>query len=189
MRRVEAVAVAVAALGWLGSCGGSGTPTTVATPTPAPVRSVVGQGSFTIGAPDEDFTYYEYAVINTTSTGTLETTVNWTYPSNTVWMYMAEGDCTEDKFDNDDCPGGPTCACRFSVLSEVNTPKPRVLTVRNASPGMRTLIVWNLGPQEESCTYESALTTTVGGLTPAAAHSAAVETARKRMPRRLFPGR
>ena len=186
MKRVEALAVAAAAVAWLASCGDGGNtpPTPVATPTPAPVRTVVAQGSLAIEAPDEEFSYFRYALISTTATGTLETTVNWTYSTNAVWMYVTEGDCTGDKFANLDCPGGPTCECTFSVVSETETPKPRVLTVSNASPGTRTLIVWNLGPQEESCSYQAVLTTSVAGSTATGLQSAAVETGRGRKLRR-----
>jgi hypothetical protein len=185
MRRVGGLALAAAALGWLAACGDGETtsPTRVPTPTPTPVISVVAQGGFTISAPDRDWTYYQYSVINTTAAGKLETTVNWTYPTNTLWMYMAEGDCTGDKFANPDCPGGPTCACRFSVTSEVEGPKPRVLTVPNASPGARTLIVWNLGPKEESCSYQAVLTTTVAGFIPPGLQSAGGERAKRTTPR------
>jgi hypothetical protein len=93
------------------------------------VPTVVGQGNLTLDGPDEDgVTFYDHARIDTTATGRLETTVNWTYASNSVWMYIAEGDCSGEKFTNPDCPGGPTCECRFSVISERDTPKPRVLT-------------------------------------------------------------
>jgi hypothetical protein len=185
MRRVEALAVVAVSLG-LVSCGDGGTtpPTPVPTPTPAPVRTVVAQGSFAIEAPDEELSYYRSRLIKTTATGTLETTVNWTYPTNAVWMYLTEGDCTDDQFDNLDCPGGPTCECRFIVLSETETPKPRVLTVSNASAGTRTLIVWNLGPQEESCSFQAVLTTSVAGSSPTGPQGAAVETGRGRRPRR-----
>jgi hypothetical protein len=123
---------------------------------------VVAQGSLEIGAPDDDFTYFDWVTFTTTAAGRLETTVNWTYASNTVFMYIAEGDCTGDKFANADCPGGPTCECRFSAQSETTGPKPRVLTVASAAPGLRTLIVWNLGPREEAVSYQAVLTTGIG---------------------------
>ncbi len=188
MRLVGALALAAAALAWLGGCGDGGTtpPTPVPTPTPAPVRAVVAQGSFRISEPGSDHTHYNDASINTAATGTLDITVDWTYPTNTLWMYVAEGNCTD--FSNLDCPGGPTCGCRFSVTSQVETPKPRVLTAANASPGVRTLIVWNLGPKEESVSYQAVLTTTVAGVaasasTPTALYGAGVEKAKRTPPR------
>jgi hypothetical protein len=181
MKMLSRVAVLLTAVFSVVACGGGGSsnPTPVPTPTPAPVRTVVAQGSMQIGAPDDDFTYYDYVTFNTSASGRLETTVNWTYPSNSVFMYVAEGDCTGDKFENDDCPGGPTCACRFSVMSEAVNPKPRVLTVSNASPGLHTLVLWNLGPREESCSYQAVLTTGVGSVAPAGVQSASVGSARK----------
>ena len=192
MKRMEALAVAAAALLGASSCGGGGssTPTAVSTPTPAPVETVVKQGSFPISAPEEDgFSYYDYDVITTSATGRLVTTVNWTYAANSVWMYIAEGDCTGDQFDNLDCPGGPTCECLFSVVSERDSPKPRALTVTNASAGTRTLIVWNRGPQEESISYQAVLTTNAVGSNATDPASAAAATREDRRPRRRLHSR
>ncbi len=173
----------VLSLGWLAACGGGGNgvtnPGPVATLTPAPVRSVVAQGNFTISAPDRDFTYFIRRVITTVSSGALETTVDWTHASNTVWMYLAEGECTVDQFASDACPG-PACACRFSVTSEQATPKPRVLSVPNASAGTRALIVWNHGPRSESGSYQAVLTTTGAASTSTGQESAEAEMASKR---------
>jgi hypothetical protein len=192
MSRLGALAVVAAALGSLSACGGggSGTPSPVSTPTPAPVQTVVRQGSFTIRGPEADgFTYYDHELISTSATGRLETTVNWTYATNSVWMYVAEGDCTGGQFDNLDCPGGPTCECQFSAVSESDSPKPRILTVASAGAGVRTLIVWNRGPQEESVSYQAVLTTTAAGSTAtappgAAAHAGRVDRPRRRVQRR-----
>jgi hypothetical protein len=192
MKRVEALAVAVAALLVASSCGGggSGTPTPVSTPTPAPVETIVKQGSYSIPAPEEDgFSYYGSDLITTSATGRLVTTVNWTYASNSVWMYIAEGDCTGDQFDNLDCPGGPTCECLFTAASEQDSPKPRALTVTNASAGTRTLITWNRGPQEESISYQAVLTANAVGSSAADSASAATATKEDRRPRRRFHGR
>ena len=183
MRHLKTLAVVTVSLG-LSTCGDDPThPTQGPTPTPAPVSTVVTQGSLTISAPDDDFTYYRSRLITTTAAGALETTVNWTYSTNEVWMYLAEGDCNGGQFSNDDCPDGPTCECRFIARSEARTPKPRVLTVSNASAGTRTLIVWNLGPKEEACSYQAVLTTP-GGSSPAGVEKAAVAGVRDRRPRR-----
>jgi hypothetical protein len=189
MRRVGGLAFVAAVLASLGGCGGGEngvtTPATPApTPTPGPVRSVVSHGNFTISAPDRNYTYFRRLIINTTATGTLDTTVDWTYPTNTLWMYMAEGECTADQFASDDCPG-PACACKFSVESEVAAPKPRVLSVPNASQGQRTLVVWNLGPSDEACSYQAVLTTTVATLLGAARATVEPELVSKRIPPRL----
>ncbi len=183
----------VCTLTWLAACGGGGngvtvSPTPVATPTPGPVRTVVGQGSFALCAPTHRYTYFSWATITTRASGTLDTTVDWTYATNTLFMYMADGECTGDQFASDDCPG-PACACKFSVTSEAQTPKPRVLSVPNAAAGTRTLIVWNQGPTEESCSYQAVLTTTGATATATARGSAGLEVRAKRIPTRLFGGR
>ena len=170
---------------WIVACGGGGndvTPPAVATLTPVPSRYVVAQGNFTIRSPDKGLTYFVRLPINTTVTGKIDATVDWTYSTNTLWMYVIEGDCTADQFATDDCPG-PTCPCRFSVTSEQSAPKPRVLTVASATAGLRTLIVWNHGPQEESCSYQVVLTTPAGAARAEAVRGATAEMAQKRRPR------
>jgi hypothetical protein len=98
----------------------------------------------------------------------LEATVDWTYITNELWMYVSDGVCTADQFATDACPGAG-CPCKFSVSSEAASPKPRVLRIANASAGTRTLIVWSQGPKEEAVSYQVVLTTT--GLAGAAATS------------------
>jgi hypothetical protein len=173
-RGLSTLAIAVSAGVWLASCGGGGgggTPVTpTATPTPGPVRTVVAQGSYSLSAPEADgTTFFRRTRFETTRVGAFEVTVDWTYASNTVWMYLADGECTADQFASDECPG-TSCPCRFVVESEVDVPKPRVLTVPNAAAGVRTLIVWNLGPQEEACTYQAVLISSVAGVGALAHH-------------------
>ena len=64
-------------------------------------------------------------------------------------------------------------------MSEATNPKPRVLTVSNASAGLRTLVIWNLGPREESCSYQSVLTSVVGAVPASSVQVASVGSARK----------
>lgn len=175
-----------AALGGTAACGGGGSsstnPTPVPTPTPAPVRSVVTDGSFSLSAPDDEFSYFARRAVVTSIAGRLEATIDWTYPTNTVWMYIAEGACTAEQFSNVDCPGA-TCECQFSVISQESGPKPRVLSVPNASPGTRTLIVWNRGPQDEGVSFQVTLTTggtSSTGVTASRAGATGVEVGRKR---------
>ncbi len=153
-------------LPWLSSCGGSAATPTVPTPTPAPtpVRSVLTQGNFSMGAPDPDgTTYFRRVRFENAAAGALDTTVEWTYPSNTLWMYEADGECTVDQFASDACPDG-ACPCKFVVVSELSSPKPRVLSIANAGPGVRTLFVWNLGPREDACSYQAVLTSSGTGV-------------------------
>jgi hypothetical protein len=141
----------------LPGCGGGSGPTTPSTPTPAPVpvRTTVVQGVGTLAAPEANGnTHFGTVPFTTSSAGTVEATVDWTFPTNTVWMFIAMGSCSGQQFANVACPDGPGCPCQFATGSEASAPKPRVLTVSNAAAGPYTLIVWNLGPREESVSYQ-----------------------------------
>ena len=167
-RGLSTLAIAMCAGVWLASCGGGGgggTPATpTATPTPGPVRTVVAQGSYSLSAPEADgTTFFRRTRFETTRVGTFEVTVDWTHASDTLWMYLADGECTSDQFASDECPG-TSCPCRFVVESEVDATKPRVLTVPNAAAGVRTMIVWNQGPQEEACSYQAVLISSAVGV-------------------------
>jgi hypothetical protein len=143
-----AIACLVVAAG-CGSDGGS-------SPGPSPVATtrVVTEGSFTLGAPEEDLVYFTTVTASDTATGTWRATVDWTFATNTLWMYVANGACTAEQFAAPECPSEPSCACQFVVRSETAGPKPRVLTVQAAAGGTRTLVIMNLGPREESGTYQ-----------------------------------
>ncbi len=168
------------------SCGGGGayTPTSpVVTPPPAPVRTVVAQGGYSLYAPASGLTSFLYSQFTTTRTGEIEATVDWTNAGDELWMYISEGVCTADQFETDDCPG-PDCPCKFSVASEVASPKPRVLNIPNASAGTRTLIIWSLQAMADDLRYQVVLTTT--GVAKAAATTArpngtTIEEGRKRV--------
>jgi hypothetical protein len=159
MRRIL---VLVLSLGVV-SCGGDddgGSPTSPT--TPVSTTRVIGQGTFNLGAPSATSSFFGLATITDPANGTWEATVDWTFASNTLFMYVANGACTVEQFASDPCPDLPSCPCQFAVRSEVPAPKPRVLAIPNAAGGTRTLIVWNQGPREESGTYVVRLTTTSG---------------------------
>src|SRR5262245_31498805 len=88
-------------LAWLAACGGGDgvtNPTPSPTPPPAPVQTVVGQGNFSIAAPDPQYSYFVRRSISTSAAGALDVTVDWTHATNTVWMYLSEGECSADQF-------------------------------------------------------------------------------------------
>jgi hypothetical protein len=95
---------------------------------------------------------------DTSAAGSLDATVDWTFASNLLLMYITQGTCTVDQFAEDVCPDDPACGCRFAVRAENPFMKPRVLTHPNATPGPYTLIVWNLGPEDESISFQVGLT-------------------------------
>ena len=130
-----------------GGCGGGSptTPASPATPTPVPVtRTVVLQGSQAMPA---DW-HYEWW-FTTTRAGTLDITVDWTYPDSTVWVRLGQGKCDEDVLN--------AGQCQWLIQSQVSTPKPRVLTLPNAAAGQYTLYIYNGAKQPESVSYLVAL--------------------------------
>jgi len=141
----------------LPGCGGGPTqpPTPAPTPTPAPVRTVLGSGSTALAL--EEFVVVSF---DTSAAGSLDATVDWTFASNLLLMYITQGACTVEQFAEDVCPDDPACGCRFAVRAENPSLKPRVLTHANAAAGPYTLIVWNLGPEDESISYQVGLTRT-----------------------------
>jgi hypothetical protein len=189
--KIPAVFLATAGIGSLLSCGGGGTTSTptspVVTQPPTPVQTVVAQGSFSIDAPNDGIVQVQYSQFTTTRTGEVEATVDWTRTTNQLWMYIAEGVCTGEQFEIDECPG-PDCPCKFSVSSEEAGPKPRVLKIPNASAGTRTLIVWNLGPKDDLGAYQVVLTASAASGAQAEASRTAgptVATGYKTLPPRL----
>lgn len=140
----------------LPGCGGgdkSPTDPQTPTPTPPPVRSVIDTGSGSLS-----LDHFVVIPFTTSGVGTLDATVDWTFASDLLLMYITQGNCTGDQFAAEACPDQPACECRFAVRSENQSQKPRVMTLANAAAGPYTLIVWNLGPSDESISYTIALT-------------------------------
>lgn len=136
-----------AALAACGSGGGSA-PTTPTVPPPAPaVRTVIDQGSYS-GLPARTLLVVPFI---TAASGTIDATVDWTFPSNTIYVYVSRGTCALEQINADQCP--------FVAVSEAATPKPRVIRVPGASPGAYTLYIGNVGPSEESVSFQIGLTT------------------------------
>jgi hypothetical protein len=120
---------------------------------PAPVRTVVGTGSEAVSL--NHFIMVPFTILGA---GTLDATVDWTFPSDRLFMYIAQASCTVEQFAADVCPDDAACACRFAVRSESTFNKPRILTLANAPAGPYTLIVWNLGPKDESISFAISVT-------------------------------
>jgi hypothetical protein len=154
--RIASNAAALVGLGILAACGGEGGPSTG--PTPLPANRLIQEGGFTLRAPEADAIYFTVFAMTDPGSGRWQATVDWTFATNTLWMYVATGTCTAAQFAAPECPSEPSCQCQFAVRSEAAAPKPRVLTVDGALGGTRTLIIANLGPSEESGTYRVMLT-------------------------------
>jgi hypothetical protein len=145
---------------------------------------VLQQGSFALRAPIEDSIYFALAPVTESGAGLWEANVDWAINTNTVWMWVADGVCAVEQFAQPECPDDPTCPCRFAIRSETPTPKPRILTIPNASGGTRTLIVANLGPREETVQYRVTLQRT----SRESAHTFSLSSIRDSSPSRVSIG-
>ena len=158
MKYIASVFV-ICAAALLASCGndaGSG-PTTV---SQGPTARTIAQDTRLIGAPVDDTVYFVVIPVTESASGRWEATVDWKAATNELWMWVADGACSAEKFAQPECPFETACPCQFAVRSETATPKPRVLTIPSASGGTRNLIVVNLGPGEESVSYTVKLSST-----------------------------
>jgi hypothetical protein len=86
----------------------------------------------------------------------VEVTVDWTFASNDIDIYLARGTepCTLETFNNR--------TCGFIATEESTTLKPERLSVPNLAPGPYTLYIANFGATAESVACQIALTTLSG---------------------------
>ncbi|HXB57881.1 MAG TPA: hypothetical protein VN461_24175 [Vicinamibacteria bacterium] len=121
----------------LPACGSSG-PTMVApTPTPVPcTQASVFQGAGALPAHVADF-----ESITAPTTGRLDVTLDWTFASSKVGVFIAQGPCSFDQF--------KAAACNF-LLSLVSPPKPLKGSASNVAAGSYVLIIANAADQNES---------------------------------------
>jgi hypothetical protein len=92
------------------------------------------------------------APFTTALTGTLEATVDWTYVTDDVDVYLVRGDCSPQQF--------VAVQCNIAAFSESVTAKPERVRLTGAVPGVYTLFVANAGPQDESVSWQVVLTPT-----------------------------
>jgi hypothetical protein len=150
----------------LSACGGSDTPTSNPTPTPAPTPPppvVISQiQGFSIEAG-----FVSFANFSTTSVGTLEATVDWTFATNDLDVYLTPGSCTFTQLTANQCT--------MLAFSESVTAKPERVRATNVAVGAYTLWVANAGPGDETLSYQVVFTgnATGGGAPGAASQSAA----------------
>jgi len=137
----------------LASCGGDSSPNP-ASPTSQGPR-LLRSGQFALAAPAAQNIFLTGVTASESASGTWEVTVDWTSPSNTIWLWIANGACMPEQLPLMAClSGGPACPCQITARSEVPTPKPRVVQVPNSPGGTKTLLILNLGPGGESGTYQ-----------------------------------
>lgn len=141
----------------LSACGGgeSKNPVVVSTPTPPPppVTRVIDQESFALEA-----LTLGTEVFTTTTTGTLGITVDWTFASSDVDIFLVRGNdpCTLEMFLGGTCP--------FLATEESLTMKPEKLTVPNVTAGTYTLYIANFSEDDESLACQITLTTASGAV-------------------------
>ena len=120
-----------------GCGGGSGGPTGPVIPTPAPCsHSTLLQGSAALPANIADFESF-----TTTATGRLDLTVDWTFPSSLMGLFVAQGPCEFDQF--------KAGTCRF-LLQMASPPKPLKGSVSNLAAGTYEVIIANANAVPES---------------------------------------
>jgi hypothetical protein len=130
-----------------GSSGGSSSPTTPATP-PTPVRNILVQATFSGLEPFEPTEDVWFDFFTTSTTGTLDITVDWTFASNDVDVLLAQGTLEQALSPacqdlSDDCP--------LELVAQAATlNKPENLTISGLTAGSFLVIVVNFGPTTES---------------------------------------
>lgn len=99
----------------------------------------------------------------TTLAGSLEATVDWTFATNDIDVYLTQGSCDADTIGNAQCP--------ILAFSESTTAKPEKIRVASAAAGTYILFVANVGPGDETISLQVVLTPTATGATPLSASS------------------
>lgn len=142
--------VAAALLLGATACGSSTPSGPTAQPTPAPVKSLLTQGTFQLAsvskAVSAGFPFDAARVdFNLGSTAKLDVTVDWTFASDAVAIAVYAGSCTFSQFYANAC----------NELGSTNPgAKPAQLSLNNLAAGSYTLIVANPGANDESGTYQ-----------------------------------
>ncbi len=127
-------------------------PMTVVTPPP-PTRVVLIQTSYTDFKPGEWLAY----PVPLTVAGTLDITVEWTFPESWIYVYFGDTSCSYEEIDSGTCP--------YLISSETTTPKPRVLNTDTLQPGTYYLVLYNVpwDPKTQTGGFaEEAIQITVG---------------------------
>jgi hypothetical protein len=130
----------------LTACGGGGGsnsgPSNLPAPTPAPVRSVIGNFTFNLGA--IDLSQPVEVTVSGSGTGTVDATVQWTFASNDVDLYLTDRNCNATSIFN-------LGNCNILARADSFTTKPEVINARLGS-GVYRLYIYNDGPGGEAGT-------------------------------------
>jgi len=143
------VVVLAAVLSACGDVPNSPTPNPTPTPTPAPTpippQVVAERTGFSLEAG-----WIGWLAFPTSQAGTLEATVDWTYASNNLDVYLVKGECNYDQL--------YAGLCETLASSDSETAKPDKVRLENAAAGTYTIFVDNLGPGDESLSFQVVLT-------------------------------
>ena len=149
-RRLANRLAAISAVAFVIACG-SNSPTTppAATPTPAPVMTLLSQGSSS-NLPSLTFHWVSFTTV---STGRIDVTVDWTFATDTVWLVVAPG--TETCYDGQRLN---LSICNV-IVSLDDATKPKKLSLPGQPAGTYTLYIRNRGPNTEAISWQVFVTT------------------------------
>jgi hypothetical protein len=100
--------------------------------TPAPVRAVLAQTSFSGFQSD----VYVSLEVPLSQRGVLDVTVDWTTASTWMYVYLGNTSCTYAQLSSKTCP--------FLIKSETKDPKPRVIITESLAPGTYYVVLYNV---------------------------------------------
>jgi hypothetical protein len=167
-RRLWCYLACAAVAASLAACGGSTpsqpNPTPTPVPTPPPPQ-VVAQGSGPLTAESIG----QIPPFTTARAGALEATVDWTYATNDIDVYLVRGDCSGDQF--------LALQCTIAAFSESTTAKPEKIRADNAAAGTYSLFIANIGKSDERLSFQVVLTPSATGAAPPSASSAGIAPA------------
>lgn len=149
VRSMLTLTAGIAIASTLGACGGSSSPAAPppppATTLPACTQSVVFSGSDSWGA--GELGYNDFSVPDS---GRLDITVDWTYASSKIGVYVVPvNTCTLDQFN--------ARSCNFLVRSEPSNVKPRKISTPNFAAGNYRWLIANFSDSAESISLQFVL--------------------------------
>ena len=149
----------------LAACGGSSnnplSPVDPPPPPPPPPPTIVRQGGGPLGA-DEGV----QLSFTTAATGTLDVTVDWTLAANDVDVVLTRGTCSFEQLF--------ALQCNVVMVADSATTKPERLRLPGATAGAYTLMIINIGPGDESASYQIVLSPSASSASAASARSLAL---------------
>ena len=135
-RRVRHLVLFALALGLVGSLPGcdrgNETPPPIVIVTPAPVRGVIAETSY---SPFEAGSWVAFP-IPLSQDGKLDITVNWTIEDSWLYVYLGDVECAPQRLQGGTCP--------FLNASETKGPKPKFLESEILPPDTYYLYIHNV---------------------------------------------